>query len=357
MEHHARSRVGERRYACELCGKQFTLPHHLTNHMATHSIDRHYICYVCDKQFTHAFSLKRHMKTHADVAAAVGVDILPPAPTRRHLSFDDEYSLLSEKEAVGVHGQKMQMAVMTKVWSCAVCGKRCGSRQTLKRHMLQHDGCVNSHTCLQCGKRFLSAYELNRHLQCHDRQLQAASLGNAAAVSVTRAPPSQFRTHACWECGVEFSTARRVSSHMAVSHPGLTHKPYSCPTCSKRFAHPYSLKRHRVQHVAGADMFACDTCQKRFTTTYDRDRHARTHSADRPYGCQLCDKRFTQPHHLTNHMTTHTGEKSFVCRICQRCFAQLYTLKRHMNVHLRASAAAAVSDPRLLPRRVAATPS
>ena len=305
--------------------------------MVTHCTDRRYVCYVCDKQFTHAFSLKRHMKTHLDLAADIGIDVLPPPfPPHKHPLLDDEHSLLSRKDIDIVHepaseGQKMQLAE-TKVWSCAVCCRRCGSRQTLKRHMLQHDGCVKAHTCSQCGKRFLATYELNRHLRCHDRQRQVI-LGDGVSRSIP--PPSQFRTHSCTECGVEFSTARLVSNHMAICHPGLTHKPYSCSVCSKRFAHPYSLKRHWMQHVDGADVFACDACEKRFTTMYDRDRHARTHNTDRPYGCELCEKRFVQPHHLTNHMITHTGEKTFVCDVCKRCFAHSFTLKRHMNIHRR----------------------
>ena len=105
---------------------------------------------------------------------------------------------------------------------------------------------------------------------------------------------------------VEFSTSRRPSVD---HHPGCSHKPYSCSVCSKRFAH--SLKRHRMQHVDGADVLACDACEKRFTTMYVCVRHA-----DRPYSCQLCDKRFIQSHRLTNHMITHSGEKTFVCDVC-----------------------------------------
>ena len=293
--------------------------------MATHCPDRPYICYVCDKPFTHAFSLKRHMKTHLDV----GIDVLHQLLPRRYLSVTDERrdKVTVEVRQPASDDQQPQIGAM-KVWSCAVCSKRCGSRQTLKRHMLQHDGCVTAHICSQCGKRFLATYELNRHMRCHDRQMNASS-GNAFFAA------RQFQTQTCLECGVEFSTARLVNRHMAIVHPGLTHKPYACTVCSKRFVHPYSLKRHRMQHVAGADMFACETCDKRFTTTYERDRHRRIHSTDRPYGCQLCHKQFSQAYHLTSHMITHTGQKTFMCDVCQRGFAQSFALKRHMNIHRR----------------------
>jgi len=135
---------------------------------------------------------------------------------------------------------------------------------------------------------------------------------------------------------VEFSTSRRPSVD---HHPGCSHKPYSCSVCSKRFAH--SLKRHRMQHVDGADVLACDACEKRFTTMYMCVRHA-----DRPYSCQLCDKRFIQSHRLTNHMITHSGEKTFVCDVCQRCFAHSFTLKRHMNVHQQVLATGSCTTPR-----------
>jgi len=225
LERHSRSHRGEKPYKCYVCGRPFAMSHHLNNHMVTHTGVRAYSCLVCSKRFAQTFSLKRHMRMHLRAAESVSADGSTSA--NGALSADGGRTF-----SVG------GMALLQSL-SCNVCGKIFGSQQTLKRHR-----CATG----ACGRR---------------------TLPSSAVLFVSQMP------HRCHDCGLEFSTARELNEHAASVHAGRPKKPYTCSDCDKSFSHPYSLKRHRVEH--GGDAHVCPTCGKRFAQLYELSRHLKSH--------------------------------------------------------------------------------
>ena len=179
------------------------MSHHLTNHMVTHTGVRAFSCLVCTKRFAQTFSLKRHMRMHLRLADRTA------AP--------DSISLLSG-------GYVADGMALLRSLSCGSCGKVFSSSQTLRRHQ-----CSSSDTDANAPQHLLDIQN-------------AAEGGGMAALP----QPTQFH--------VRYSNLRSGAPQQE--------KPYACTECEKRFAHPYSLKRHRVEH--GGNAHVCPTCSKRF---------------------------------------------------------------------------------------------
>jgi len=252
LERHSRSHCGDKPYKCYVCGRPFAMSHHLNNHMTTHTGVRAYECLVCRKRFAQTFSLKRHMKMHLraaeSVAAGDGSSDAGPG-----LSTDDK-----------APGFSFSGLAMLQSLSCSVCGKIFSSRQTLMRHRCQLSSSATS------GGRTLPT-----------------SGGMVQLVSRTR--------HRCHACGGDFVTAGHLNRHITDIHPNeKPKKPYACSDCDKTFAHPYSLKRHRVEH--GGEAHVCASCGKRFAQLCELRRHLKSHHINQLPDAGQCAKSTASGH-------------------------------------------------------------
>ncbi|XP_067106677.1 zinc finger protein 768-like [Osmerus mordax] len=54
---------------------------------------------------------------------------------------------------------------------------------------------------------------------------------------------------------------------------------------------------------------------------------------ERPYSCPTCGKRFAEAGYVKKHQTVHTKEKPFRCKQCWKSFSFLSNLIRHRGVH------------------------
>ncbi|XP_064880911.1 uncharacterized protein LOC135574047 [Oncorhynchus nerka] len=55
--------------------------------------------------------------------------------------------------------------------------------------------------------------------------------------------------------------------------------------------------------------------------------------ADKPYTCPTCGRRFAKASYVKMHQTVHTKEKPFKCKLCYKSFSFLTNLIRHRSVH------------------------
>ncbi|XP_041697563.2 zinc finger protein 205 [Coregonus clupeaformis] len=55
--------------------------------------------------------------------------------------------------------------------------------------------------------------------------------------------------------------------------------------------------------------------------------------ADKPYTCPTCGRRFAKASYVKMHQTVHTKERPFKCKLCYKSFSFLTNLIRHRSVH------------------------
>lgn len=137
----------------------------------------------------------------------------------------------------------------------------------------------------------------------------------------------------CSVCGRTCANPSTFKAHLR-SH--TNEKPYSCPSCDKKYKDSGTLKRHmtrnHMQHKRQRN-FICENCGKGFFSKSDVKIHMRTHTGETPYGCSLCSLRFTQISALQRHKKRHTGVKDHLCTACPKSFCTKEELKSHLLAH------------------------
>lgn len=165
---------------------------------------------------------------------------------------------------------------------CTHCGKFFKRADTLKKHILMHEG-AKPFKCTVCEKAYRQSFLLKDHLRSHRKE-----------------------KYICNECGKELSSYNTLNVHMKY-HSGV--KNYRCHLCDSNFTLSGHLKEHLKIHT-DEKLFPCLICPKRFRSKGLVTIHNRTHSKERPYKCDRCPKAFPSASKLTLHIRSHTGKLS-----------------------------------------------
>ena len=138
-----------------------------------------------------------------------------------------------------------------KEHECPVCQQKFKYKQSVKKHMMKHQGITPYH-CLICD------YKTNSHssLEVHQR-----------------------------------------------AHSG--EKPFVCKSCGMRFAQNSQLRVHIQYHSNANNPYKCELCDYQSPNYYKLTRHMKVHR-ERPYACDMCNKKFMLPYQLRNHIATHS---------------------------------------------------
>ncbi|CAN6458447.1 unnamed protein product [Victoria cruziana] len=241
------------RTCCE-CGKSFSKPAYLKQHMQSHSLERPFACpldgcHCCYRRKDH---LTRHILTHEG-----------------------------------------------KIFVCPVenCGKKFNVQGNMKRHAEEMHGDdiplvqekVQQHICSEFGGLIIFHVVKLDSVIFHVVKLDS--------VEVICGEPG---------CGKFFSSSKCLKEHILLSHRYI-----SCEVCGSKQLKK-NIKRHLRTHTShgAADNVKCTegNCQRTFSNKSNLMQHIRVvHRKQQAFGCRVsgCGSRFTYKHVRERHEKTH----------------------------------------------------
>ncbi|WFD05432.1 zinc-finger protein [Malassezia vespertilionis] len=133
------------------------------------------------------------------------------------------------------------------------------------------------------GRKFHQKQKVLRHIQTHTGD----------------------RPYVCPLCQKRFSEMNTLTQHIRIH---TKERPYKCdfPGCDKSFSVAGSLTIHKRTHT-GYKPFKCPfpDCDKEFSESSNLNKHMRVHRGEKLFGCTTCTKRFARPDQLARHKKVH----------------------------------------------------
>ncbi len=145
----------ERRFKCDICGKQFLTINNIDFHVRIHFQYRSSICSKCGKNLTSPTQLKQHMNF-------VHYNMLNP-------KLKCEICKRSFKSGTEVRKHLKIHLVTAKTFKCDKCQKGFKSKAELKQHQVCHE--EKKFECPLCNRKFRRKQDFVRHSQnIHNRE-------------------------------------------------------------------------------------------------------------------------------------------------------------------------------------------
>lgn len=224
----------EQRYKCCKCPREYRSKTYLEKHLDLAHLapkqPRVYACDVCSATFTSRSRRTRHTRM-------VHWDKSRPRCSECNQCFDST-------EELNIHRQKHKM-------KCAVCDKIFLRRDSLREHLLIHNG--PKLPCPYCQKKFTQNSNLKRHIRIHTGE----------------------KPYKCSFCTKRFGDKSACNSHMRV-HTGA--ERCSCPECGASFSKRQKLNYHMRKHT-GEGLLHCPLCTRPATNSYSHKKHLETHQS------------------------------------------------------------------------------
>ena len=192
--------------ACDDCGKRFTLPNALTNHIINHHTKFPKSCDECSHYCASKEEFKKHMANN--------------------------------------HG----VGIQEKTIPCEICGKMFKNKYNLKAHVkLMHGKAEGEFPCDQCGKVFRGKASLEYHTKVHngDYPYRCDECGNGFMrhthmLDCKNAHAGIFKFQ-CPQCDYKTNKDKQYKRHLTVH---TNEKPFSCPICQHASSNSGNLASH-----------------------------------------------------------------------------------------------------------------
>ena len=328
LKAHLRNNHGNE-YKCDTCGKLFTYPKFLKNHIKEFHAKR--TCKFCDKKFKIRQELKKHIqKWHSNDGS------------KDWYKCDSCGLLYSEKEKLEKHIKK----ICGRKYKCQSCKRTFNSERYLKKHVkIKHDDDNNDEVhedsklknldedngkmkfkCNSCDKSFTFSKRLKNHIKLFHSDFINEDYGK----------------NKCDFCEKSFFAASSLKAHLTTEH-GVDH---TCKFCKKTFKHPKYFKNHMEKfHKNDSNRYQCDLCTTNnssdpiklhngFKSKLGLRIHIETvHEGKKQVKCNTCNKTLTNQAALNNHIhVVHKGRKDHHCESCGKSFGIKHQLRKHIHL-------------------------
>lgn len=279
-------------------------------------------CPDCGKPFTMPHYLNEHLKGSAKRACLRCGDIVPRKLYAKHLERKHYIKMFScekcfelfDAESAYKHHQFIYHANHKE--ACQVCRASFVNLRALRAHMYSH----NLFHCTSCN----ASYENRKCIKYHQRVCS-----NANKMS------NQFANYICDYCNAKYDRKPSLKTHIIQKH--LQVLPFVCQTCGKRTSTLAHLRSHETVHMAKRKIYQC-RCGAKMRTELGLKLHQRIHSGERPYQCEECGDCFLSSSRRLDHIKRRHRSSKDMAHGCEKCparFVRPFELKKHyMSVHL-----------------------
>uniref|UniRef100_A0A0K0DJH3 Histone H4 transcription factor n=1 Tax=Angiostrongylus cantonensis TaxID=6313 RepID=A0A0K0DJH3_ANGCA len=200
-------------YKClwDQCHRQFESKGDLRKHVRHHSGEKYCACPFCGRFFSRPDKLYEHLRKRIPLPANEENTHLCLLCQRR---FGDERSLVNHVRR-HINGRQCPTCGLYFLFFHRFC------LFDLRHILVKHTERSKNLACSECGKCFYSTTDLVRHGAVH-------------------APPGEV----CTICDQRFRWKKQLDKHMLSHSENIIEKPYLCHICGSRYMTGHGLTRH-----------------------------------------------------------------------------------------------------------------
>lgn len=230
----------------------------------------YYICEECRFVCIDRMTLQQHTaENHSNGQQFIGISI----ESSHHPEQIIETSHFNGNASNSNQTQMMEHVEfnaedLLKPYQCEICFKRLTTKANLRGHMTTHSN-EKPFECSMCSKRFKQKRHLKYHQKIHNEQ-------NAG----------------------DYEQVFYFSDNFLAKFPGITKPMPSKPIPTGA---EYTVRQINVQ-AKPVQVHSCEFCSKTFSIKSNLTRHKQIHLTHKPFQCGICYKKFQQRSYLNEHI-------------------------------------------------------